>query len=108
MTTTRTTSHHIGATRPGATPNTHWRTVKIADGYLHEELVGDTGWDGYSVTPLPGTIPPAAAVPPAATPTRPLVTSAGCIPTCREDRPHERWECEFLATTDEEWARILA
>lgn len=34
--------------------------------------------------------------------------TAACIPTCREARPHERWECELLATTPEEWARILA
>jgi hypothetical protein len=84
-----------------------WTFIEIKNGYVREALVGDDGWDGYRTTPLPGTIPthtPAAAHA-APQPIR-LVLPVDCIATCDQDAPHERWECELLATTEDEWRRI--
>lgn len=78
-----------------------WTTAKIEDGWLYEELTGDDAWDGYRVTPLPGTLPAPATAVPAPAHARPLVLPAGCIPGCDRHEPHEGWECLFLATTTE-------
>ena len=84
-----------------------WTVTKVEAGWLHETLTGDPEWDGYRVTPLPGTLPAPQPVPTHTTPPRPTVTAAGCIPSCTHEGPHERWECEFLATTGDEWRRIM-
>jgi hypothetical protein len=86
-----------------------WEIRKVDGGWLYEELAGDPEWDGFRVTPPPGTLPPPAAherasLPP--TTSRPMVTSADCVPACSVAEFHERWECEFLATTDEEWENL--
>ncbi len=87
-----------------------WKTIKTIDGWLYEEMVGGPEWDGFrcfSINPLPGTPPPAAHEDETLPRARPMVTSADCIPTCSVAESHERWECELLATTDEEWERLL-
>jgi hypothetical protein len=89
---------------------TTWKTTKVDGGWVYEKLDGDPGWGGFRVTPPPGTPPPPVARGHAPTPhttPRPMVMPAGCIPTCPRTGWHEQWGCEFLATTDEEWGKLL-